>query len=298
VKRAQAALNAAGYPVGVPDGRAGSQTTSAITHFQSDKSLPVTGGLDSVTLAALGLDSADAVATPDGTGSMILTDAVAELAQTKDSETQRPVILAATNSGLFKSSDPAKGWRKINYGPGFDIRTSAVGIVAKDPDTIWVGTTASGALITTDAGRSWRQIDGIPTEAPVNVITIDQQHPSNVYVGTKQAFYATRDGGRTWQRRGGNLPFGDFTCILVNPANGDELFAGNAYQNGEFGGGVFHSSNAGLTWTRIDPKERRVPSFRIWALAMDPENNGTLYVGSHSAGIYVVPRSTDRASRQ
>lgn len=296
VKRAQAALNAAGYPVGIPDGRAGSQTTSAITHFQTDKSLPVTGILDSVTLAALGLGSTDAVATNEGTGSMILTDAVTELVQTKDSETQRPVILAATNGGLFKSSDPSKGWRKINYGPGFDMRTSAIGIVTKDPDTIWVGTTASGALITTDAGRSWRQIDGIPTEAPVNVITIDQQRPSNVYIGTKQAFYATRDGGRTWQRRGGNLPFGDFTCILVNPANGDELFAGNAYQNGEFGGGVYHSSNAGLTWTRIDPKERRVPSFRIWALAMDSENNGTLYVGSHSAGIYVVPRSTDRAS--
>jgi photosystem II stability/assembly factor-like uncharacterized protein len=117
-----------------------------------------------------------------------------------------------------------------------------------------------------------------------------------VYVGTKQAFYVSSDNGQHWQRRGGNLPFGDFTSILINPRNGDELFAGNAYQNGEIGGGVYHSTNAGLTWTRIDPKEHRLPSLRIWALALDAQNQGTLFVGSHSAGIYVVPRSVERAS--
>jgi len=117
-----------------------------------------------------------------------------------------------------------------------------------------------------------------------------------VYVGTKQAFYSSHDGGQHWQRRGGNLPFGDFTSILVSPRNGDELFVGNAYQNGENGGGVYHSTNAGLTWSRIDPKDRRLPSLRIWALALDSQNQDTLFVGSHSAGIYVVPRTVDKAS--
>jgi photosystem II stability/assembly factor-like uncharacterized protein len=116
-----------------------------------------------------------------------------------------------------------------------------------------------------------------------------------VYVGTKQAFYASHDGGRKWTRRGGDLPFGDFTSIVVNPQNGDEIFAGNAYQNGEFGGGVYHSTNAGLTWTRIDPQDRRLPSLRIWSLALDKQHQNTLFVGSHSAGIYVVPRSSDSA---
>jgi hypothetical protein len=97
-------------------------------------------------------------------------------------------------------------------------------------------------------------------------------------------------------RRGGNLPFGDFTSIVINPQNGDEIFAGNAYQTGEFGGGVYHSTNAGLTWTRIDPKDRGLPSLRIWALALDSQHQNTLFVGSHSAGIYVVPRSSDHAS--
>jgi photosystem II stability/assembly factor-like uncharacterized protein len=117
-----------------------------------------------------------------------------------------------------------------------------------------------------------------------------------VYVGTKQAFFMTRDNGASWTRRGGNLPFGDFTSILINPRNGDEIFVGNAYQTGEIGGGVFRTVDGGTTWARIDPKERRVPSQRIWALALDPHNQNTLFVGSHSAGVYVVPRGLDGVS--
>jgi len=90
--------------------------------------------------------------------------------------------------------------------------------------------------------------------------------------------------------------FRDFTSILINPRNGDEIFVGNAYQTGEIGGGVYRTTNAGSTWTRIDPKERRLPSQRIWALAFDSRDQNTLFVGSHSAGVYVVPRGSDTIS--
>ena len=294
VRRAQAALNAAGYLVGTPDGHAGTQTIAAVRRFQSDKSLPVTGALDQLTLSALGVGDLSSGATEGVASAVILTDAVNDLVETTDLD--KPVILAATNSGLYKSFDPTKGWQKLPYGPNFDSHTTALSTNVKQPQIIWVGTASSGVLISTDSGKSWRQIDGVPTDAPVNVIAQDFQQPSRVYVGTKQAFYSSHDGGRKWFRRGGNLPFGDFTSIVINPQNGDEIFAGNAYQNGEFGGGVYHSTNAGLTWTRIDPKDRRLPSLRIWSLALDSQHQNTLFVGSHSAGIYVVPRSADSAS--
>jgi len=161
---------------------------------------------------------------------------------------------------------------------------------------IWVGTAASGVLASRDGGKTWQRLAGVPTEAPVNVIARDQRRPEYAYVGTKQAFYMTHDGGASWNRRGGNLPFGDFTSILINPRNSDEVFAGNAYQTGEIGGGVYHSLNAGSTWARIDPKEQRLPSQRIWALAFNSQDQNTLFVGSHSAGVYVVPRGSDSIS--
>jgi photosystem II stability/assembly factor-like uncharacterized protein len=295
IRRAQQALNAGGYNVGVPDGRAGRQTLSALKKYQADRHLPVTGKFDDVTLKSLGLSTveggADALAA-----NVVLSDAVNALAQTVDADGQRPVLLAATNLGLYRSLDPTKGWQKMPYASNFDPRTSCIAVDAQHPETIFVGTASSGVLVSHDAGKSWQRVSGVPTDAPVNTIARDLQRPNYIYVGTKQAFYMSRDGGTNWSRRGGNLPFGDFTSILINPRNGDEVFAGNAYQTGEIGGGVYRTINAGQTWARIDPKEHRLPSQRIWALAFDSRDQNTLFVGSHSAGVYVVPRGSNSAS--
>lgn len=291
IRRAQEALNASGYNVGVPDGRAGTKTLAGLKRFQTARQLPATGKFDALTLAALGVKDAG-----DPSDLMVLSDAVNMLVETVDLDSQRPMFLAATNMGLFRSFDPTQGWQKISYGPGIDQRTMAIAADAALPETLWAGTAASGLLVSRDGGKTWFRVSGVPTDAPINVIARNVQRPGFVYVGTKQAFYMTRDDGANWSRRGGSLPYGDFTSILVNPRNVDEIFAGNAYQTGEIGGGVYRSIDGGTTWARIDPKERRVPSQRIWALALDPHDQNTLFVGSHSAGVYVVPRGLDSVS--
>ena len=293
VLRAQEALAAAGYHLGVPDGKPGPTTTAALKKFQTDRHLPVTGKLDAITTAALGVGKSGDPDAPER-ADLILPDAVNELVHTVDPETQQPAILAATNTGLYRSVDPSKGWARLSFG-SFDSRTSCVATTPGAPETIWVGT-PTGVLLSRDNGKTWRQVEGVPRDAPVNTIAQDPQRPDYVYVGTKQALLVSHDGGATWRIRGGNLPFGDFTSILINPRNGDEIFAGNAYQITEVGGGVYRSTNGGVTWARIDPKGTRLPSQRIWALAFDAHDQNVLFVGSHSAGVYVVPRTNDALS--
>ena len=111
VLRVQETLNKAGYKLGVPDGRAGKQTTSALQKYQGDRHLPVTGKIDDATLKSMG------ITRTEGSGdaaeeNVVLSDAVNALVQTVDMETQRPMFLAATNLGLFRSFDPTKGWQK------------------------------------------------------------------------------------------------------------------------------------------------------------------------------------------
>ena len=294
IMETQEALTAAGYHVGEPDGKPGPATTAALKKFQGDRHLPVTGKLDSITLSALGIGKGSDPAAAERSD-LILADAVNALVHTVDPETQKPAILAATNAGLYRSADPSKGWQKLSYG-SFDPRTTCISTSPREPETIWVGTPSSGVLMSRDSGKSWRQVEGITREVPINTIAQDPQRSDYVYVGTKQTLFMSHDGGATWKVRGGNLPFGDFTSILINPRNGDEIFAGNAYQISEIGGGVYRSTNAGLTWARIDPKDGRLPSQRIWALAFDAHDQNVLFVGSHSAGVYVVPRTTDALS--
>lgn len=290
VRRAQQALERAGYEIGTPDGQLGARTVAVIKRFQTDRYLPVSGQLDEATLAALVVDVGASFTGGSGHVAAV-SDPINALVSFSD-RAGRSGILAATNSGMYRTFDPAQGWDRIAYGRGFDVRTACISTSPQNPSVILVGTVTAGVLVSRDAGETWQQVAGIPTSAPVNVIVQDPQRSGFIYAGTKQAFYSSHDGGDHWSRRGGNLPFGDFTSILINPRNTNEIFVGNAYQNGEVGGGVYRSSDAGTTWARIDGREHRLPSLRIWALALDPRDQNTLFVGSHSAGVYVVPRGS------
>src|SRR5687768_3583867 len=289
VRKAQEALDRAGYQVGVADGQMGQRTIAAIKRFQADRYLPVTGKLDQTTIAALGVGS---VASNLSAHVTTLTEPVNSLISFSDGSGKLG-MLAATNGGLYRSFDPTHGWDRVNYGRGYDGRTSAISVSAQNPSLVFVGTTSSGVLASRDGGETWQQVAGVPANSPVNIIVQDPLRATHIYVGTKTAFYLSHDGGQNWSRRGGDLPFGDFSSILINPRNTNEIFAGNAYQNGATGGGVYRSANAGQTWTRIDLRELRLPSMRIWALALDPRDQSTLFVGSHSAGVYVVSRGAE-----
>jgi photosystem II stability/assembly factor-like uncharacterized protein len=294
VRRAQSVLAGLGYSVGVPDGVAGTRTVAAIRRFQADKELPQTGRLDDQTLVALGLaggkttlDEAKAAqAAP-----VALTDSINELAlyYKPDGTTG---MFAATNKGLFRTDDPAKGWTRIRYGDGIDERTLTISTHPNEPQVVWVGTSTSGVLNSRDGGQTWRRVEDVKSVAPINVIRQDPKRSAYVYVGTTQMLYLSHDGGEKWMFRGGGLPWGSYTSILINPHDPDEMFAASAFENPE-NNGVFHSRDAGLTWKRVDPE---LPSRRVWSLALDPNDPGRLFVGSHSAGVYVARRDMTAAA--
>jgi photosystem II stability/assembly factor-like uncharacterized protein len=293
VMRAQAALNAAGYDVGTPDGQAGTRTVSAIRQFQAAKELPQTGKFDDATLTALGLGGGkQSIGVEQGiaTAPIALTETVNALAYLSEADGSLK-ILAATNNGLYRSADPVKGWEKMPFGTGLDARTLSVSTSAQNPQTIYVGTSTSGVLVSRDSGQTWLEVEGIPKGVPINVIEQDPQRSAYVYVGTSHTLFVSHDGGEKWTRRGGNLPYGSFTSILINPKNTDEVFVGSAYERAE-GNGVFHSMDAGKTWKRVDPE---LPSRRVWALAFDTRDSGKLLIGSHSAGVYVAQRDLSAA---
>ncbi len=199
-------------------------------------------------------------------------------------------IFAGTDNGLYRSYDVLKGWEKVEFGEGINDNVFVIHASPNQPGTIWVGTATSGVIVSHDNGASWKKIGGNnapPQYAPISSITVDPQNPDNIYVGTSQTFYLSRDGGKSWTRRGGNLPLGNYTSILINPNNSDEIFISSALQAD---GGVFYSSDAGWNWDRIDSRDLKLPSHRVWSMQFDPNDPNRIIAGSHSSGVYIIER--------
>jgi photosystem II stability/assembly factor-like uncharacterized protein len=220
------------------------------------------------------------------------TEKVKVLAFTED---EKNGIFAGTDNGLYRSYDVDKGWEKLPFGEGLNENVFVVYTSALVPGTIWVGTATSGVIVSKDDGKTWTKVDGLPAGIPVSSITGDPKRPNYLYVGTTQSIYLSRDGGRTWNRTRGTLPLGNYVSILIDPNNTDEIFAASALESD---GGIFYSDDAGVKWKRVDSKEMKLPSRRVWTMAFDPTNPRTIFAGSHSSGVYRIERRQESAASE
>ncbi len=201
-------------------------------------------------------------------------------------------LLAGTDKGLYRNEDAVRGWEKIPFGAGLNDNVFAIHVSAARPETIWVGTATSGVLVSHDNGKTWAKAGGAVDDIPISSIMSDPKRPDYIYVGTIQTFYLSRDGGQTWTRRGGNLSLGNFTSILINPNNTDEILLSSSLESD---GGVYISTDAGNKWKRIDTKEMKLPSRRVWSMAFDPQDPDRIFAATHSSGVYKIERSARTA---
>jgi len=222
----------------------------------------------------------------------VLDKKIKVLAYTEDGKNG---YFAGTDQGLFRTYDMAKGWEKVPFGDGISESVFVIYSSPLMPGIIWVGTDRSGVIVSRDDGKTWQKVDGVPSEVPISSIASDPKRPENIYVGTTQTFYVSRDGGRNWTRRGGNLPLGNFTSILINPNNTDEIFISSALDTD---GGIYYSKDAGQNWKRVDSKEMKLPSRRVWSMIFDPMNPSRIFAATHSSGIYRIDRAPSTATSE
>jgi photosystem II stability/assembly factor-like uncharacterized protein len=196
-------------------------------------------------------------------------------------------ILAGTGKGIYRTYDIAKGWEKLEFGAGLSESIHTLHVSKKMPQIIWAGTSVSGVVVSNDGGVTWAKAEGIPDGVPVSSIESDPNKPENLFVGTTQTFYLSTDLGKTWQRRGGNLPLGNFASILIDPVKSNEMYIASSYERD---GGIYFSEDHGWSWKRIDLKEFKLPSRRVWSLSFSPGNPDQILAGTHSSGIYQIDR--------
>lgn len=216
------------------------------------------------------------------------------LVRSSDSDT--PVLLAATWDGLYYTEDEKQGWKQLRIvnSSGTLLTSAAINALEthpKIPGLILLGT-EEGLFVSRNGGQSFSETNLHGESQRIMSVALDPQKGTTVFVGTANGFFRSIDGGKTWEQKGSGMPLIiAISAIEVNPIVPDEVYAGD-----HIFGGFYFSRDRGKTWEPLDTST--LPSRRIWSLAGDPFDPNRLYAGSFSGGVYVISRQVERESRR
>jgi len=169
-----------------------------------------------------------------------------------------------------------------NIGPaGMSGRVTAIDVNLSAPENIFVGTASGGVWHSNSGGVRWEPIfDEAPLQS-VGSLTINQQNPAEIWVGTGEGnprnsqnsgegIFKSIDSGKTWNLMGlENTRV--IHRIIIDPTNSNIVYAG--VQGQSWGSnserGVFKTIDGGKTWNKILYVNENTG---IADLVMDPSN--------------------------
>src|SRR6516225_9535323 len=125
----------------------------------------------------------------------------------------------------------------------------------KNPDRIFLGTSAGRLYLSGDGGGSWTRLVhlGSAAEMVLDHIVIDPANPRNIFIAAWNAqdpnndgdLYRSKDGGRTWDLLA-DMHGQSIRALAMSASDSRILVAGVL-------DGVFRSGDGGDNWERISP---------------------------------------------
>ena len=166
---------------------------------------------------------------------------------------QRPnVLYAGTTGGVYRSINATQSWEKKSRGmvaADAKMASMAMGVngLAVDPtnSNIVYAATTKGLYKSTDQGEHWIKLEGSIENSYVSAIQLDPSHPSTLYLATSDRVHKSEDAGATWQPKINGLATTSIRTLAINPRNPQVLYIGTN------GGGLYRSTDAAESWTRI-----------------------------------------------
>ena len=206
------------------------------------------------------------------------------------------------------------GLRARHIGPAtMSGRIADIEVVNRKSTIIYVGTAGGGVWKSVSAGANFRPVFDDYTMS-IGKVTLDQNHPDTVWVGTGEPWvrnsvgigtglYKTVNGGTSWDFMG--LKDSEhISDIIIHPKDGNTVYVGaqGHLWNANAERGVFKTTDGGKTWNKvlyidentgcadleIDPKNPNILYAAMWSHRRYPDFFDSGFTGT--SGLY---KSTD-----
>lgn len=184
--------------------------------------------------------------------------------------------VATAAGGVWKSVNRGISWVST-FDRGGSFNLCCIKVDPRDSNIVWLGTgensnprssmIGDGLYKSTDAGMTWTRV-ALANSEHIGNIQIDPRDSNVVYVsaqgplwssGGERGLYKTTDGGKTWREILTVSPDTGANEVVIDPASPNTLYAAMWQRRravGQFVGGgpesgIYKSTNAGQTWTKL-----------------------------------------------
>ncbi len=201
-----------------------------------------------------------------------------------------PFFLATAQTDTLLTDNTFSGLKFRSIGPAFmSGRIADIAIHPEDDNVWYVAVGSGGVWKTTNAAVTWTPIFDHQPSYSIGCVTLDQQNPNTVWVGTGEnvggrhvgygdGVYRSDDGGKSWKNMG--LKNSEhISKIIVHPENSNVIFVAAQGPLWSPGGerGFYKSTDGGQTWTKTLGDEAYTG---VTDILIDPRNPDRLYAAS------------------
>ncbi|MBN3582762.1 glycosyl hydrolase [Algoriphagus aestuarii] len=194
------------------------------------------------------------------------------------------VISGGPGSGLYKSTDSGKTWKKIHKGLPEEKGKMAISVSRANSNKVYAliesdtNKDQGGLFVSENAGESWSMVSGdnrLVQRAWYYIeVFADPNDEHTVYVMSAPALRSI-DGGKTWE----NLPsaHGDYHDLWINPNNSNNMVLADD-------GGAAISFDGAQTWST----QENMPTAQFYRVNVDNQFPYRIYGGQQDNTSVVI----------
>jgi photosystem II stability/assembly factor-like uncharacterized protein len=210
-----------------------------------------------------------------------------------------------------------KNIKPRSIGPaGMSGRVTAIDVVNKNAEIIYVGTASGGLWKSESGGVDWKPIFDDQAVASIGAVAIQQSNPDVIWVGSGEGnprnsltggcgLYKSLDAGKTWKLVGLEKTR-NIHRIIIDKDNPNTVYVGAIGSPwGEHPErGVFKTTDGGKTWSKslfvnnstgcadlvVDPNNPNKIIATMWQHSRKP---WTFYSGGEGSGLYITYNGGD-----